>query len=156
MPDPPGGSPVPEPKLERKHQPLAPFAVFIRRLARNFTASLGIVVVSLALGTCGYCYFGELPFEDGFLNASMILTGMGPVDRMTTSAGKLFAAFYALYSGLAFLSMVAVLIAPIYHRFMHYFNVVTDEEEEQLTAVVKKAVAEQMKESAGCGDGSDI
>jgi hypothetical protein len=156
MPDPPGGPPVPEPKLENKRQPLAPVAVFIRRLARNFLLSSGIVVFSLAIGTGGYCVFGGLKPVDGFLNASMILTGMGPVDKMENDGGKLFAAFYALYSGLAFLSMVAVLIAPIYHRFMHVFNVCTDEEENQLTEVVKRAVAEQMKESGGGNDGADI
>lgn len=147
---------MPEPKLETRYQPLASFAVFIRRLARNFLMSAGIVAFSLAIGTAGYCACEGLPAVDGFLNASMILTGMGPVDRMTTPGGKLFAAFYALYSGLAFLSMVAVLIAPIYHRFMHYFNVCTDEEENQLTEVVKKAVAEQMKASAEGSDGADI
>lgn len=141
---------------ERKNQPLAPLPVFLRRLIRNFLLSTGIVTFSLALGTAGYCYFGGLQPVDGFLNASMILTGMGPVDRMETDGGKLFAAFYALYSGIAFLTMVAVLIAPIYHRFMHHFNMVTDEEEEQLTALVKKAVAEQMKESTGSNDGGDI
>jgi hypothetical protein len=120
---------VPEPKLEKKNQPLAPFPVFIRRLARNFLVSSGIVVFSLALGTTGYCYFGEMRAVDGFLNASMILTGMGPVDRMTTDAGKLFSAFYALYSGLAFLTMVAVLLAPLYHRFLHRFHLCDDDNE---------------------------
>ncbi len=112
---------------EHKNQPLAPFRVFLRRLARNFLVSFAIVVFSLTLGTGGYCYFGGLPFEDGFLNASMILTGMGPVDKMTTTGGKLFAAFYALYSGLAFLTMVAVLLAPVYHRFMHRFHLCDDD-----------------------------
>lgn len=147
---------MPDPMLETRRQPLATFPVFIRRLARNFLLSSGIVAFSLAMGTTGYCWFGGLKLIDGFLNASMILTGMGPVDRMESDAGKLFAAFYALYSGLAFLGMVAVLIAPIYHRFMHYFNACTDEEEEQLTTVVKKAVAEQMKEYGGSSDGADI
>ena len=141
---------------ERKSQPLAPLPVFLRRLARNFLLSSAIVAFSLTIGTAGYCVFGGLQPVDGFLNASMILTGMGPVDQMKTTPGKIFAAFYALYSGLAFLSMVAVLIAPVYHRFMHQFNMVTDEEEEQLTDLIKKAVAEQMKESGGCNDGGDI
>jgi hypothetical protein len=71
---------------------------------------------------------------DGFLNASMILTGMGPVDRMETTPGKLFAAFYALYSGLAFLTMVAVLITPIYHRFIHNFHLECEGREESPVA----------------------
>jgi tetrahydromethanopterin S-methyltransferase subunit B len=67
-----------------------------------------------------------MPLIDGLINAAMILTGMGPVDKMETTAGKLFATVYALYSGLAFLSMVAIIIAPIYHRFLHQFHL--DEE----------------------------
>ena len=71
------------------------------------------------MGSAGYAYFGELGWVDALLNAAMILTGMGPVDRMVTTSGKLFAAFYALYSGIAFLSMMAIIIAPILHRFLH-------------------------------------
>jgi hypothetical protein len=108
--------------LERKSSPLASFKVFLWRLGRNFVATLGVVGFSLTLGTLGYHYLGHVGWVDGFLNAAMILTGMGPVDRMETTPGKLFAAFYALYSGLAFLTMVAVLITPIYHRFIHTFN----------------------------------
>ena len=108
--------------LEHKGSPLASFKVFLWRLGRNFVATLGVVGFSLTLGTFGYHYLGHVGWVDGFLNASMILTGMGPVDRMETTPGKLFAAFYALYSGLAFLTMVAVLITPIYHRFIHTFN----------------------------------
>jgi hypothetical protein len=108
--------------LERKGSPLAPIHVFFWRLGRNFVATLGIVAFSLTLGTFGYHHLGHVGWVDGFLNAAMILTGMGPVDRMETTPGKLFAAFYALYSGLAFLTMVAVLITPIYHRFIHTFN----------------------------------
>ena len=70
----------------------------------------------------GYCQFGNLSWDDGFLNASMILTGMGSVDRMETTSGKLFSSGYALYSGVAFLTVVAVLMAPIYHRFIHHFH----------------------------------
>lgn len=95
---------------------------FLVRLFRAFLATLVIVSVSLAIGTVGYSYFLDMPWIDGLINASMILTGMGPVDRMETTAGKLFATFYALYSGLAFLSMVAIIIAPVYHRFLHHFH----------------------------------
>jgi hypothetical protein len=85
-----------------------------------------IVGVSLAIGTIGYSYFLDMPWIDGLINASMILTGMGPVDKMESTPGKLFATFYALYSGLAFLTMVAIIIAPVYHRFLHHFHL--DEE----------------------------
>jgi len=77
-------------------------------------------------GVVGYSYFLQMPLIDGLINAALILTGMGPVDKMETTAGKLFATVYALYSGLAFLSMVAIIIAPIYHRFLHQFHL--DEE----------------------------
>jgi hypothetical protein len=93
---------------------------------RAFLATLLIVGVSLAIGTFGYSYFLEMPLVDGLINAAMILTGMGPVDKMETTAGKLFATVYALYSGLAFLSMVAIIIAPIYHRFLHQFHLDED------------------------------
>jgi hypothetical protein len=121
-------------RLERKDSPLAPFKLFFWRLGRNFVATLGIVAFSLTLGSCGYHYLGGVGWVDGFLNASMILTGMGPVDRMETTPGKLFAAFYALYSGLAFLTMVAVLITPIYHRFIHNFHLECEGREESPVA----------------------
>lgn len=78
----------------------------------------------------GYHFGGELSWIDAFLNASMILTGMGPVDHLNTAAGKLFAAFYALFSGISFLTFVAVLFAPIYHRFLHklHLNIEGDNE----------------------------
>ena len=89
---------------------------------RSLVATLVIITISLGWGTAGYCYFGDMPWDDGVLNASMILTGMGPVNPMQTTAGKLFASFYALYSGLAFLTMTAIIIAPVYHRFLHHFH----------------------------------
>jgi hypothetical protein len=113
-------------RLERMRQPLAPVGVFFKRLGRNFLVATGVVAFSLALGTLGYHYFGGVGWVDGFLNAAMILTGMGPVDRMQTTEGKLFAAFYALYSGLAFLTMVVVLVTPIYHRLVHRFHLETE------------------------------
>ncbi len=95
---------------------------FYARVFKSFVLTLWIVAFSLALGSFGYAYFGKLAWIDALLNAAMILTGMGPVDRMTTNSGKLFATFFALYSGIAFLSMIAVLMAPILHRFMHRFH----------------------------------
>ena len=77
-----------------------------------------ILSFSIGIGTAGYHIFGKLPWLDSFLNASMILTGMGPVDHLDTNGGKWFAAFYALFSGVAFLTFVGVLFAPIYHRFL--------------------------------------
>ncbi len=107
---------------EKRHQRLLPIVPFAQRVIRSLLVTALIVFVSLSVGTIGYCYFGNLLWDDGLLNASMILTGMGPVDRMTTRSGKLFSSFYALYSGLAFISMVTIMVAPIYHRFLHYFH----------------------------------
>ena len=107
---------------ERRHQALLTRRAFARRLARSFAVSLLIVVFSLSMGSAGYHLFGRLAWIDALLNAAMILTGMGPVDPMTSTAGKLFASFYALYSGIAFLTMMAVLLAPILHRFLHTFH----------------------------------
>jgi hypothetical protein len=70
----------------------------------------------------GYHYFGELSWLDALLNASMILSGMGPVNELRTTAGKLFATFYALFSGVAFITIVGVLFAPVIHRFLHKFH----------------------------------
>lgn len=109
-------------RFEHKTQPLAPWPVFLRRVGKNALFTFGIILFSLTLGTMGYCYFGNLSWVDGLLNASMILTGMGPVDRMETTPAKLFSSAYAIYSGVAFLTVVAVLMAPIYHRFIHHFH----------------------------------
>jgi hypothetical protein len=84
---------------------------------------VAIIAFSLAMGSAGYHYYGELPWIDALLNASMILTGMGPVNEMRTTAAKLFATFYALYSGTVFLTTIAVVIAPLVHRFLHRYHV---------------------------------
>jgi hypothetical protein len=107
---------------ESKDHPLLPIAAFYWRLVRHFAYTLGVVALSLVIGSVGYHHFGGLDWIDAILNASMILTGMGPVDRMCTPAGKLFATAYALYSGVAFLSIVALLMAPLVHRFLHKFH----------------------------------
>lgn len=113
---------------DQKPESYADFIEFSWRVFKHFNFTLIIVGISLLFGSVGYCYFGDLPFVDGLLNAAMILTGMGPVDRMTTTAGKLFATFYALYSGVAFLSMVAILMTPIVHRFLHRFHLELDDD----------------------------
>jgi hypothetical protein len=113
--------------FEHKSAPLLSRWAFFGRLARSFAVALAIVSFSLFLGTAGYHYLGGLPWLDALLNASMILTGMGPVDPMKTTGGKLFATFYALYSGIAFLTMMAVIASPIMHRFMHKFHLEDDE-----------------------------
>src|SRR5690242_14418567 len=114
--------------FERRHQKLLPRHLFLRRMAR-WSAAAGIILIgSLAIGVWGYHYFEGLPWIDSLLNASMIAGGMGPVDPIKTTGGKLFASFYALYSGLAIISAAGVLFAPLFHRFLHSFHVEAKEE----------------------------
>ena len=108
--------------FESKSSQLLPRGRFLARMAGCFLITLLICGVSLAIGTAGYHYCGGLEWIDAFQNASMILTGMGPIDPMRTVQAKLFAAFYALYSGVAFLTMVAVIMAPVAHRVLHSFH----------------------------------
>src|SRR5262249_40430037 len=96
---------------------------FARRLATHAAAASGLLAVSLAIGMVGYVAFEHLSWVDAFLNASMLLGGMGPVDPPKTTPGKLFAGFYALYSGLVFIVPAAVLFAPLLHRVLHRFHV---------------------------------
>jgi len=115
--------------FERRHAPLLPTSHFARRLAAFAALSFAIVAGSLGLGAAGYHWFAGLPWIDALLNAAMILTGMGPVDPMKTTPAKLFATAYALFSGVAFISTVAVLLAPLVHRFLHHFHLELDEDE---------------------------
>ena len=113
--------------FERRHEPLLPRRVFYRRVLTYFIFSVVIIGCSLGVGILGYHYTEHLSWLDSLLNASMILGGMGPVDSLKTDAGKLFASFYALFSGMVFLVAVGVLIAPIVHRFLHTFHVAPDD-----------------------------
>jgi hypothetical protein len=115
--------------FEHKSEPLLSRREFYARFARSIAVTLAIVAFSLLMGSAGYHYLGELPWIDALLNASMILAGMGPVDPIKSSAAKLFASFYALYSGIAFLTIVAILMAPLLHRFLHKFHLEVSEEE---------------------------
>ena len=105
----------------RGDAPLPP-ARFLRRMARHAGVAALFVGGSLALGMVGYRFFEELDWLDAFLNASMLLGGMGPVNNPQTSGGKLFAGLYALYSGLVFLVTAGVLGAPVLHRALHIFH----------------------------------
>ena len=105
------------------HAPLPPRPVFLRRAARHAVLPLLFILVALGIGIVGYHLCGGLGWLDALVNASMILAGMGPVDPIVSVRGKLFASFYALFSGVAFLTTVAVLISPLVHRLMHRFHV---------------------------------
>jgi hypothetical protein len=114
--------------FEHKSKSLLPRKKFYQRMTRSVLIVAGIVAFSLFLGSAGYHFLAELPWIDAVLNASMILAGMGPVDPVKSTAAKLFATFYALYSGIAFLTMVAILMAPLLHRFLHSFHLEEQDE----------------------------
>jgi hypothetical protein len=115
---------------ERRSQPLLSRAAFLRRLVLHATAALGLVAAALAIGVLGYHSLARLSWLDALLNASMILGGMGPVSEVNTQGGKLFAALYALFSGLFFLVVAGVLFAPVVHRFLHYFHLGLGQDED--------------------------
>jgi hypothetical protein len=104
-------------------KPLAPPAVFLRRLLASTAVGLALVVASLAVGMAGYHGYEGLSWLDAFLNASMILSGMGPLMSPVTTGGKVFAGIYALYSGFAVLVIAGVMLAPAVHRFLHRFHI---------------------------------
>lgn len=117
--------------FEHRRQPLISRNAYLARVVASAALAAGLVVVSLLIGVAGYHRFGGLDWIDPVLNASMILGGMGPVDRLETDSGKLFAAAYALYSGFALLTGVAVLLAPTAHRVMHRFHLEAQESAER-------------------------
>ncbi len=113
--------------FEHRGQPLVSRKLFIRRVVLYLGFSIAIIGISLGIGILGYHFIEHMPWLDALLNASMILGGMGPVDPVRTDGGKLFASFYALFSGVVFLVAVGVLIAPVFHRFLHTFQVAPED-----------------------------
>ena len=113
---------APAQMYEDRKQPLLSTAKFLKRVVRHWLAGFGVLVFGLGAGILGYHYIAGLSWIDSLLNASMILGGMGPVDSLRTNAAKVFAACYALFSGLAFIGIVSVLLAPFVHRMLHRFH----------------------------------
>ena len=107
---------------EHRHQKPIPRRHFMRRILVHALASLALVVASLFLGMAGYHYYEQLPWRDAFLNAAMLLGGMGPIESPQTDGGKMFAGIYALYAGLVFLIAVGLIVAPALHRMLHLFH----------------------------------
>jgi len=105
--------------FEHHSEPLASQREFRRRMLQYSLFTAAIILFSLGIGVIGYHYYEPLSWIDALLNASMILGGMGPVGELQTNAGKIFASFYALYSGIVLLASVGVLAAPIFHRVLH-------------------------------------
>jgi xanthine/uracil permease len=108
---------------EGRNHPLLSRAKFARRVGGHLLLALFVVGLALAIGVFGYHFIAHLSWIDSLLNASMILGGMGPVDPLQSSAAKLFASFYALFSGLAFVGIASLMIAPFAHRFLHRFHI---------------------------------
>jgi len=115
--------------FEHRKQPLLSPKAFARRMEWFAFIAFLLVAGSLFIGMLGYRYFEHMSWLDSCLNAAMILGGMGPVDRLYTTGGKLFASFYALFSGVIFLISVGVLMAPLIHRLMHQFHLQSGRDE---------------------------
>ena len=112
--------------LESKDEPLASHMHFLGRLATSIFAAALIVGLSLFGGMFGYHHFENMSWTDAYLNAAMILSGMGPVSQLDTEAGKLFAGSYAIYSGLVVVVSIGIVLAPVVHRFLHRFHLDDD------------------------------
>jgi hypothetical protein len=112
--------------FENKCDELAPPRVFAKRVLISALFAGALTIVSLAIGAFGYHATAHLDWLDALLNAAMILTGMGPIAPLTTPQAKLFATFYALFSGVVYISSAALLIAPIAHRFLHRLHIDCD------------------------------
>ena len=113
---------------EGREQPLLGQRAFAHRLLRHFALAAGVVAVSLGAGAVGYRATEGMSWLDALLNAAMILTGMGPVNVLHTTAAKVFATAYALFSGVVFLVVAGLLVAPIAHRVLHRFHLDDDED----------------------------
>jgi putative Mn2+ efflux pump MntP len=107
---------------EHRKQPLAPKAKYYQRILNNIVVALFIIAVCLAIGVVGYHYTGNIPWIDALHNASMILSGMGPVVEIKSDGGKIFSSAYALFSGLVFISIAGFILAPAVHRIFHRLN----------------------------------
>ncbi|NBP69122.1 MAG: two pore domain potassium channel family protein [Cytophagia bacterium] len=114
-------------RLEHKKERVISFQKFIERIGRYGFFAFILILISILIGTLGYRLLGQLSWLDSFYMACMILTGMGPVSDMPTPGAKIFSSLYALYSGVAFLSITAVFFAPIIHRLLHILHVEQDD-----------------------------
>jgi len=109
--------------FEHKSKPLLPIEEFYLRLLKYAGFAFLLITISLTIGILGYHYFNNLSWIDSLVNAAMILTGMGPVDALKNDEAKYFASFYAIFSGIGFLSTVAIFLSPLVHRFFHKLHI---------------------------------
>jgi hypothetical protein len=117
--------------FEHHNEKLLPRRKFIMRLLKYASIAVGLVLVSLVIGMAGYHLLEGLSWVDAFLNAAMLMGGMGPVNAFHTDAGKIFAGVYALYCGMILLIAVGILAVPIVHRFLHHFHYESEKKQEQ-------------------------
>jgi hypothetical protein len=122
--------------FEPHTSPLLPRREFFARLARSLALGLASLALCLGIGMAGYHHFEQLPWVDAYANAAMILSGMGPMATLQTNAGKIFAGTYALFSGLAFITIAGLVLAPVVHRFLHKFHL--DDEARDKSKAAKK------------------
>ncbi len=118
-------------QYENRRQPLLPTGQFVRRLVGHVVFMVAIILAALAVGTCGYRFTEGMSWLDALYNASMILGGMGPVNDLHTTAGKLFASAYALVSGVGIIAIASVLLVPLVHRVLHALHLSTPGEEKE-------------------------
>lgn len=118
-------------RFENRREQLISRQHFTLRMFRCAAIAGGIILFALGIGIAGYHWIGGLGWVDSFLNASMILGGMGPVDELKNDAAKIFAGCYALFSGLAFVALAGFLVAPVFHRMLHRFHYVSDDDDSQ-------------------------
>ena len=110
-------------------KPLLPRKVYLQRVVRNACLGVGFIVGSLFIGMLGYHALEKMSWVDAFVNAAMILSGMGPVSTLQTDAGKIFAGCYALYSGIALILIIGIIFAPVIRRFLHKYHLEFDDGE---------------------------
>jgi hypothetical protein len=111
------------PQYENKGQPLAPVHKFYSRLFKNILVAFSVILICLLIGITGYHYTADIDWLDSFHNASMILSGMGPVVEIKTVGGKWFSSLYAIFSGIVFITNIGIILAPVLHRLFHKLHV---------------------------------
>ena len=110
-------------RFEQRHQPVISRRRFVGRMAKALVLWLALTVLGLAIGIAGYAGFENMSLVDAYVNAAMILSGMGPLGQLRTTGGKIFAGSYAIFSGLVIVIATSFVLAPIFHRVLHRFHV---------------------------------
>jgi hypothetical protein len=113
--------------FEQKHEKLAPVSVFVKRIVASAVMAGILIAGALFIGIAGYHWIGRFGWVDSLLEASMILGGMGPVNPLPTAGAKIFASGYALFSGLVFIAVMGIVLAPVTHRMLHTFHIDEDD-----------------------------